>query len=515
MNLVVDRCLPVRRRDGSHDLVAVWQITDNFESNPIVAIDMPVHPRGWNFALTEFLIALYQTILFPEDTGQWRRAWREAPLPEYLKEKFLRAAHCFNMEGAQPFMQDPSLGDDPDLKRQPIQNLLLGGVSENAIKKNTDLFVRDAAIQVICEICAVAALWDFESHAPQGGPGYYVSIGGGGPLRTIIKGETLWETVWFSVIEESAFGMKGRPDPSVFFPWMDHRSGRQEPREGMLLDVYWGMPRRFLINFSDEKGRCDTCGARADRIVRTFLKAPGGCQYVESEWRHPLSPYIRNDKTDWQVRPCEEDVAGYRNWVGLLVDAPTGDGVPAFVVRRWLERDVPKQPYLRLWASGYRCDMASVLHVCEGMMPMVTAENGHRKDLEMFVISLITLSQRGAEQLYSAIKGVYRGCDIPGAEELPGRAKGELWAANESEFLDRASQVAENPAPDNLEKLKDGWGDLVQRSAMSIYNRYTRDRRLSQEWVANFAHKLGRILSGDNPMVLAVKKRGNRRLTDV
>lgn len=501
LNLSTDKWIPVLRKDGGRSTVAAWQITENPE-NPVIAIDATRAP--WNAAIFEFLVAFYQTVLFPEDGREWRRHWEKTPSPAELQRSAFHLRQYFELEGKTPFMQDPTLksdGRDEDY-RKPIQKFLVDGVSEQQEKNNSDLFEKSGAISALCASCAATALWDMQAHAPQGSAGYYTSLCGGGPSRTVVLGNTLWETVWANVMEQPVFNMKGRPDPATFLPWMNPISGNLKPENTCPLHVYWGMPRRVLLERGDV-AICSTCGGK-DGIYRSFLSYRGGVHYSETEWRHPLSPYVRSKDEAWLVRATESDLVGYRHYMGILVDTPQGDGVPAMTVRRALERKLD----LRIWGYGYQCDQAAVVSWCEGVMPVETGAGA--QEMAPLARTLVALAQRGVERLSDALHGVWDQSEAGGSERAKGVSR-DLWALTETAFkhmLVRAQDKSKR------EVILDEWVIYVQRSALSLYRKALPRTRVDAMWAARFEHKLAGQLSDRNPVTLKTRKYGDWRIDE-
>lgn len=511
LNLATEPWIPVVRKDGTHELIAPWQITE--QANPIVSVDSTKAP--WNAALTEFLISLLQTVLLPEDARAWRDLWGDPPTPEYLKREMEKVASLFALVSDRPFMQDPTLLDVLSNKEKywkPVQKLPVDGVSEEQEKKHSDLFAKSGAVSVLCLPCSAAALWDLQAHSPQGSAGYYTSLRGGHPSTTLICTETLWHTVWANVLEQACFGMKGRPDPETFLPWLKPMQRKVDPKNENSLHVLWGMPRRVLLKIDSEEADCDTCGRHVSASVRGFYSYRGGFQYAQQEWSHPCSPYISREDLGFVARAADGDLVGYRNWVGLLVDTPSGDGIPALVVRRWLERDVPKEPYLRIWAYGYKTDQASVSLWCEGKMPLLALENGHRKEYERFVITLVTLSERGAECLSASLRGAFKASGAGKISTWP--AQSELWRSTEPAFIESLRAAAAAPSKETFDRIALQWAERIQRSALDLYEKHLPGNRISPMWVARYAHRLRRRLSSRDPVTLKTYRFGDWRLTD-
>ncbi len=55
--------------------------------------------------------------------------------------------------------------------------------------------------------------------------------------------------------------------------------------------VFWAMPRRIRLNFSQpQAGSCDLCGRASDSLIDQYITRNYGLNY-KGPWLHPLSPY--------------------------------------------------------------------------------------------------------------------------------------------------------------------------------------------------------------------------------
>jgi hypothetical protein len=219
--------------------------------------------------------------------------------------------------------------------------------------------------------------------------------------------------------------------------------------------------------------------------------------------------------------------------MGLIVDTPKGDGMPSYVVRRWLERDVPNEPYLRLWCFGYKANQAAISLWCEGMMPVVTVANGLHKEYESTVRTLVALSQRGAEKLSLALEGAIKmssssipegsldafqsfwiRADLERVSEYVRKKAEDLWRRLDPAFFGRISALAAEPSKDAFERAVDEWMTFVQTEAVSLYDEVLPVERMEPAWAARFFHRLRRELSGRNPATLKTRRFGDWRITD-
>lgn len=139
-------------------------------------------------------------------------------------------------------------------------------------------------------------------------------------------------------------------------------------------------------------------------------------------------------------------------------------------------------------------------------MPIVMVPEEKRPAFEKFIRTLVTLAERGREQLQGAIFGALKQSLRPTHRT---RASLSLWPRTEQVFLEHVRAAAKG---DDQEKLKDSFASLIQRQAIAIFNEAAGIS--SPEWVARYAHKLSRILGDRNPMTLKTKKYGDLRLEE-
>jgi CRISPR system Cascade subunit CasA len=271
-NLIKEKWIPVRRRDRTKERIAPCEITSDYEANPVAALDAP--RPDFNGALIQFLIGLMQAVAAPEDDNVWEERFDEPPTPEKLKDAFSHVGGAFELGSDGPrFMQDfePLEGEEKD-----IGNLLVDAPGENALRNNSDHFVKRGGVEVLCASCCATALFALQTNAPSGGVGYRTSLRGGGPLTTLVLGDdgdaaTLWEKVWLNVLENPVFlrscGNSAKTAPSDQFPWLaptrtSERNGGCEtkPEDVHPVQMLWGMPRRIRVPHTCGDEPVEICG---------------------------------------------------------------------------------------------------------------------------------------------------------------------------------------------------------------------------------------------------------------
>lgn len=418
-NLIEKQWIPVLRRDGTSDMIAPHEVTDRFSENPVVSLNAP--RPDFNGALIQFLIGLVQTVAAPQTASEWRKKLSEPPTPEELKEKFTTVRHAFEMGGDGPrFMQDfnklsVELGD--------IDALLIDMPGESTTKKNKDHFVKRDTVLAMCPSCSATALFVMQTNAPAGGQGNRTSLRGGGPLTTVIIGDTnhttLWQTIWLNVLEDRVFsnicGAPSLTNDSAKFPWMaatktsENVAGVCLPSDFHPSVMYWGMPRRIRLSFDDLiSGKCDICGNGSENLINKYQQKNFGMNFTGA-WLHPLSPY--NAADSGEPIPAHPQPGGvtYRHWLGLIQSESSDKKMPARVVHDFIQHRQKDGWQYRLWAFGY--DMKNMNARCwyESQMPLLFIDLSLRQAYENVVAGMVKAAVIVGENLRIALKNAIHG----------------------------------------------------------------------------------------------------------
>lgn len=434
MNLIEDNWIPLRRRSGKLARIAPWQLTADFAEDPFIEFAAP--RPDFNGALAQFLIGLLQSCFAPEDQREWRRRLRQPPTPEQLKQAFLPVAPAFDLDRNGPrFLQDLTLQQEiaalgpaaQDERLRPVSDLFIDSPTGKTLDDNTDLFVKRGRINALCLPCAATALFTLQLNAPTGGQGHRTGIRGGGPLTTLVLvdslwADSLWVTTWLNVLERSNFlsttGNPARDTPADLFPWLGRTRTSGEDRATTADDahpaqVFWGMPRRIRLMFSNGQADCDLCGTADNLSVRQYLTKNLGVHYA-GPWRHPLSPYfVGSDGTRSAVHPRQG--VGYRHWLGLVhgTEEAKGKREPAAVVERYLRAGSDD---LRLWAFGYDMDKMKARCWYDASMPLPFCPEDIREAFAFHVKAIVQSAGLAASATRAQLKkALFRpGVDVPG-----------------------------------------------------------------------------------------------------
>lgn len=443
-NLINDKWIPVRRLDGAQEIIAPWQITENIDSNPIVALD--ANRPDFNGALIQFLIGLVQTTMAPKKERGWRTGFNKPPEEGELKIAFAKVSHAFNLNGDGPrFMQDFDLDDGNEWG---IDTLLSGmpgyDPSSNPIKNNTDHFLKRDTVKRMCLHCCAMSLFTLQTNSPGMGSGHRTSLRGGGPLTTIVMADTLWQTIWLNVLNESDFldncGNSSLTNDVAIFPWMgptrtSENSQPTTPEDVHPAHMFWGMPLRMVMNFETEiVHTCDVCGRDSTDSITTYIIKKHGTNY-EGGWRHTLTPYNRSKKNEQISIKGQPGGITFRHWLGLVQNYVKNGGEPATVVHTFRTRqsELENKNSPQLWAFGYDFDKGKVRCWYEGKMPLISVDDSIRVNYESAIEQLIKTSELVVGTVRKYIKeAMFR---------RPGDVKGDFsfidnrfWNNTEPEF---------------------------------------------------------------------------------
>lgn len=368
-HLFEERWMPVLMRDGSRSRISPAELG----KEDVVAFDAE---RGdFNAALAQFAIGLLQTAT-PVDTDvEWRRRLTNPPDQATLRVWFEPFAKAFQLDGdGIRFMQDHDLREQGG-DAVGIGALFIESPGENAVKNNSDHFIKRGQIRQLCPDCASLALFTLQVNAPAGGAGIRTSLRGGGPLTTLLvadtrgdSGRSLWHSLWLNVRRKAAFddGQTACEAPlHLIFPWCASQTaiqkdgGQTTPAQTHPAHVFWAMPRRIRLDMVDTTaGRCDVCAREHGGLVKQYVTRPQGFNY-KGPWRHPLSPYYET-KEGWLPMHPQPDGLGYRHWLGWVLgmqnDKRKVERAPA-IDHFFAGRAEDRLGFeLRLWAFGFDMD---------------------------------------------------------------------------------------------------------------------------------------------------------------
>lgn len=484
MNLLQEKWMPVRRRNGERD----WLAPDQLSDPDIVAFD--ADRADFNGALAQFAIGLLQTAT-PVDSGsQWKKCLASPPDRETLQTWFAPVASAFEFDGdGARYMQDLSLrhGDGTE---NPVGALLIEAPGENALRNNSDHFVKRGQVEALCPTCAALALTTLQINAPAGGVGYRTGLRGGGPLTTLLLAQpsrSLWQDLWLNVRERSKFlaraGDVRTKDVFRTFPWLADIGAIQKP-DGETAPamvhpdhVFWAMPRRIRLDLDDvASGQCDVCGRHSDRLVQRFVAKNYGLNY-KGPWEHPLSPYYQA-KDGWLPLHPQPGGLGYRHWLAWVLGqhAEKKNQRPAEVLSTALNRaDQKLGVNLSIWAFGYDMDNMKARCWYESKLPLYGLGECGKDGLEALrdaVSTWLAGVELVAEYLRDAVKDAWFNLKARGDFSA---IDATFWGRTERDFYGLlqesiAALVADEDAEINDLPTRERWHSLLAKVARQLFD---------------------------------------------
>ena len=480
MNLINDPWIPIRRSDGTHELIAPWQLTET--ANPVMVLDAP--RSDFNGALMQFLIGLLQTAATPDTHEKWLDWLEVPPTPNTLKAQFAQYVNAFELQGEQgSFMQDFDALDGSSLNG--IAELLIESPGGNTVKENKDHFIKRGQVEGMCRSCAATALFTLQTNAPSGGQGHRTSLRGGGPLSTLVMLDEhsdlpndLWRRIWLNVLDQLQLGtLTGDVSKSTLpdiFPWLaktrasEKNTGKETtPLDTSPLQMYWGMPRRIRVQWTSEQtGHCDVCDAHAENLVNQYQTKNYGINYT-SAWQHPLSPYSLNKTGDLLPQHAQPGGMTYQHWLGFVEDTETQ--FSALVVKRYRKLAADWDEQLRIHAFGYDMDNMKARCWYETTFPLFTIPESIRLDFAKRVQVLTNAA--------SEFAGFVRSCVKDAWFKRPGDAKGDtsfltqsFYQHTESAFFD-ATRLLQTKLVNGTDKeVLHAWHKILLKAAFDLFD---------------------------------------------
>lgn len=480
ISLLTEAWLPVRRRNGQVDWITAQQL-----SEPDI-VCFAAHRADFNGALAQWAIGLLQTTAPVPDDSSWAKLLASPPPAAELARWFAPCAPAMVLDGdGARFMQDLGLADGAECT---IDALLIDAAGGSAIDKNTDHFVKRHTVNGICPHCAATALFTLQTNAPAGGAGHRTSLRGGGPLTTLLVAAppvSLWHDLWLNVQAQGEFLARGdvRKSAAYFtFPWLAETASIQQPgAETQPLSVhsyhvFWAMPRRIRLDFSDlQPGRCDLCKRASDALVRRYVTRPQGLNY-KGPWTHPFSPYYET-KEGWLPVHPQPGGFSYRNWLAWVLNATEGKKQVRVAenVTYAFEKDRQKRGGFGLWVFGYDMDNMKARCWYETTFPLFTLASSSkksRKNLQTLVSQQIEAAELAVFYLRQAVRHAWFG-DADARGDLSFIDK-SFWDATEAPFYRQLGQLIQQAGSDEGIHLLDAATMLVQQQWLAVLQRKVR-----------------------------------------
>lgn len=479
MQLLTTPWLPVIYRNGTQGKMAPVDLA-NEEIVDIAATRADFQGAAW-----QFLIGLLQTVLAPRDGFGWDDVWDGGLSAQRLKDAFAPFEAVFTFGPQFPsFMQDHQPLDGEAVS---LALLLPEFPGSQALKRNTDHFVKRGSVEAMCPHCAALALFSLQLNAPAGGKGYRTGLRGGGPITTLVElhryqtelQPPLWRKLWLNVMPQQATRMNtAREDDARVFPWLaptrtsEKASGTTTPEQADALQAYWGMPRRIRIDFAHtRRGECDLCGETSEALLERMTVKNYGVNY--EGWVHPLTPYRMPQKEGGERFSVKGQPGGllWRDWLGLNLGCQSDNNLesPARVIAFHLENQ-PEDSDTGIWAFGYDFDNMKARCWYEHHLPVLRIPPAQQGAARQTLQSATSFATRTLSKLRSALKEAWF--------ENPKHASGDFsfidadfWLQTQPDFLALITQVKNDASGDDRAMLN-AWQAVIWRFARNYFDQH-------------------------------------------
>lgn len=518
MNLLLDKWIPVTKRESSTiEFIAPHDLT--LESKQGVVTELAYAKPELNGSVMQFLIGWLQTVVPKnEDEDDWEDLFINPPSCEQLKSWSAEWVPAFELDGDGPrFMQDASR-DVSEGTSFGIGALLMDSPGGNALKLNTDHFIKRDLVSNLSFAMAAAALYNLQLNAPSGGQGHRTSMRGGGPLTTLVVPDTgsdqatLWRSLWINVFDWSSFSEQydcerpEGPTPEVF-PWLGQTRTSDPKKEGQIttpdnvhpLQMYWSMPRRIRLKTDlASVGCCDLSGVDGYPVISHYHTKNFGTNY-EGAWNHPLSPYYFDKDGNGLPMHAQSDGFNYRHWIGLIA-GKEGSKTPARVIYHAMASGRLQGVQLRVWAFGYDMDNMKAVAWYESTYPIYSAlDSTTAQAFNVTVQAMIGASDLARTYLQKAVKAAWF--------RRPGEKKGDtsvidlqFWRRTETNFyscldeLHNALKIESADTQTAREVVKRRWWNLLKRDCINQFDMLTSSCNFRQADPKRIAIARGELL---------------------
>lgn len=478
MNLLDDAWMPIRRHDGSRGWIAPHQLGE-----PTLAAFDACRP-DFNGALAQFAIGLLQSCTPVEGRSAWSKGLTDPPDTATLRDWFDPVRSAFELDGdGARFMQDFELRDGDPIG---IGSLLIDSPGENALRNNSDHFVKRGRTEALCPACAALALFTLQLNAPSGGAGHRTGLRGGGPLTTLLTAggpdTPLWTQLWLNVSPRDrwlAGSVPAGKEPLNFrFPWLAPQI-TQQPPDGQTTpvqthpdQVFWAMPRRIRLDLDELRaGACDLCGRESRQLVQRYTTRNYGLNY-KGDWRHPLSPYYETKEGKLPLHP-QQDGLGWRHWAGWVLGLHSAQKhiEPAAALTEnlgRLERGLGRP--LQLWAFGFDMDNMKARCWYDSTLPLYQLADlgaAEQRALRDEVGAWVAGTHQAARYLVQAVKNAWFSADAPGDFSFVDAA---FWSRTEGTFYRLLQQAITAPAIEQQQPRAQSLLTALKRTALVLFD---------------------------------------------
>lgn len=355
--MLQDAWIPVKR-NGIPEEISFKELlcTNNFYEISHQRDDMEL-------AAIQLLVCLTQCIFMPSNRDELVSNIKRAMNEDIFENGIKDYVSWFSLDDPEyPFMQDVDAKDEVVTGIQK----LLPGMPEGS--GSATLFVDDDAVKKACPSCVAIALFNQATNTPSFGGGTKAPLRGSAPITLLVYSQNLREMIWKNIFDlewaKEFWPQINIQDKPVWVEKLKKNSLIPTASIGLMRGLFW-QPAYLYIDWISlqEATVCPCCGRLSKNFCEFFKKNKFPYSLIGSNWRHPHSPYIYNEKKN------ELEVLSFNRGVTLPLWSRLSDMLPidsknitgwSLPVKRYKELKYFNNT-LPLVVGGYRNKQASIL----------------------------------------------------------------------------------------------------------------------------------------------------------
>ena len=357
MNLLSDRWIPVAER--GNEKITLKELLCSEER-----FHLSLPRDDLEMAALQLLVSLVQVLWMPKDGEALKQRVNTLLTEEMYEAGAAEKGEWFDLNHPVfPFMQHRDIPGDKLASMQA----LFAGMPDGKSSTSHAHFVQAAEIDRACPACAVLAIFNRATAAPNFSGKHKGPLRGGAPITTLLQGDDLRTTLWMNVLTQDYLDQHLHlSDTADNQPVWVHpvKQAAEIPAHqiGLLRGLFWQPIHISLHQW--EQGQCDLCGAEGE-VHGDYLRAADFKYSVTGLWPHPHSPRV------WDIKKGERD---RDRFLSFTTTAPSWTRLSEMLLEQvgkksGMERAAVVAQYeevyrgvaLFLAVGGYRNKQASVL----------------------------------------------------------------------------------------------------------------------------------------------------------
>ncbi len=278
-----------------------------------------------NVGIHRFLTAILQFIFMPKCASDLKEIWRLRELPpqkvDAFADQFGQRFDLFSPE--MPFYQSAEVPEVPE-KGMNIKSVANITTDIPSGTENTHYRHGGEKGQLFCPICLAECLVCLPAFSSSGGAGIKPSINGVPPIYVIPCGETLLQSLlWSLILPDYQPEVRSRADDNVWWVRSPKIPRSCISNEVGYLHSLTFQPRRVRLYPETVATKCTRCGRQTKIGVRQMVFDMGESREKESSpWMDPFVAYkISDTKPPIPIRPVEGK-ALWREYSSLFSKVP-------------------------------------------------------------------------------------------------------------------------------------------------------------------------------------------------